>query len=211
MAETRKHRSANEPCARTIASIAFEESTDPGQRTLFSLSGYKGSKPLLVKFEGNQFKLWKRRYYRNDFSPYFYGTLSPENQGTRIQGYFDIDRWMKIFMRIWLAGVVRVHLAGVSCHSPSDRSRRCLGGRCSSDWTDSFRNAYAELRALDGQERRKIHKGISRNHALGATRRKPVHRAPKGSSKIRPMTDLHGLFGVKSIRQLLHLKTGISA
>jgi hypothetical protein len=84
----------------------IQESTDSGERTLFSLSGYKGSKPLLVKFDGNQFKLWKRRYYRNDFSPYFYGTLSAENQGTRIQGHFDINRWTKIFMRIWLAGVV---------------------------------------------------------------------------------------------------------
>jgi hypothetical protein len=92
---------APEECIRRI-----QESTDPGQRTLFSFSGYKGSKRLLLKFDGNQFVLWKRRYYRNDFSPYFYGTLSPENQGTRIQGHFDISRWTKIFMRIWLGGVI---------------------------------------------------------------------------------------------------------
>ena len=55
----------------------IQDSADPGKRTLFSLSGYKGSKPLLVRFEGNQFRLWKRRYYRNDFSPYFYGVFRP--------------------------------------------------------------------------------------------------------------------------------------
>jgi hypothetical protein len=85
-------------CIRRI-----EASTDPGSRSVFSLSGYKGSKPLLVKFDGDQFKLWKRRYYRNDFAPYFFGTLSPDNQGTRLEGYFDMDRWVKIFMKIWIA------------------------------------------------------------------------------------------------------------
>jgi hypothetical protein len=83
----------------------LQNSTDPGSRTLFSLSGYKGSKDLLIKFNGNQFKLWKRRYYRNDFSPYFYGTISPDNQGTRIEGHFGMDRLVKIFMGIWLGFV----------------------------------------------------------------------------------------------------------
>jgi hypothetical protein len=89
---------APDECMRRI-----EASTEPGSRTIFSLSGYKGSKPLLVKFEGNQFALWKRRYYRNDFAPYFFGTLSPDNQGTRLEGHFDMNRWTKIFMRIWIA------------------------------------------------------------------------------------------------------------
>jgi hypothetical protein len=98
---------ATEECIRRI-----QDATDPGQRTLFSLSGYKGSKLLLVKFKGNQFKVWKRRYYRNDFSPYFYGNLSSEGQGTRIEGHFDMDRWVKIFMRIWL-GLLIVPSAAV--------------------------------------------------------------------------------------------------
>jgi len=87
----------SDECIRRI-----QESTDPGDRTIFSLSGYKGSRPLLLKFSGNQFTLWKRRYYRNDFAPYFFGTLSPENQGTRLEGHFDMNRWVKIFMRIWI-------------------------------------------------------------------------------------------------------------
>ena len=91
---------AAEECLKRL-----EDSTDPGKRTLFSFSGYKGSKPLLITFDGNQFKLWKRRYYRNDFSPYFYGAVSPDNQGTRIEGHFGMDRWVKIFMGIWLGFV----------------------------------------------------------------------------------------------------------
>jgi hypothetical protein len=89
---------APDECIRRI-----EASADPGNRTIFSLSGYKGAKPLLVKFSGNQFVLWKRRYYRNDFAPYFFGTLSPDSKGTRLEGYFDMNRWAKIFMRIWIA------------------------------------------------------------------------------------------------------------
>jgi len=99
----------------------IQDSTDPGKRTLFSLSGYAGSKPLLVKFEGDRFKLWKRRYYRNDFSPYFYGSFSPDNQGTRIEGHFDMDRWVKIFMRIWLGfiAVTALPVAFVSLNHPN--------------------------------------------------------------------------------------------
>jgi hypothetical protein len=94
-----------EECLRRLG-----EATDQGKRTIFSLSGYKGSKPVLATFDGNRFKLWKRIYYRNDFRPYFYGTLVPQDRGCRIEGYFDVDRWMKFFVWFWLAFVV---LAGV--------------------------------------------------------------------------------------------------
>lgn len=96
---------AVEECVRRI-----EQSADIGQRTIFSLSGYKGSKPLLVKFNGNQFRLWKRRYYRNDFAPYFFGTFSPDSQGARLVGHFAMDHWVKIFIRIWLAFAIVLSL-----------------------------------------------------------------------------------------------------
>ena len=92
---------APDECIRRI-----KASTDPGNRTIFSLSGYKGSKPLLVKFKGNKFVLWKRRYYRNDFAPYFFGTLLPDNKGSCLEGHFDMNRWVKMFMRIWIAFAV---------------------------------------------------------------------------------------------------------
>ena len=92
---------ALDECIRRI-----EASTDPGNRTIFSLSGYKGSKPLLVKFNANQFVLWKRRYYRNDFAPYLFGTVLPDDKGSRLEGHFDMNLWVKIFMRIWIAFAV---------------------------------------------------------------------------------------------------------
>jgi hypothetical protein len=90
-----------EECLRRLG-----EATDVGERTIFSFTGYRGSKPVLAKFDGNRFKLWKRIYYRNDFRPYFYGTLVPQERGSRIEGYFDVDRWVKIFMWVWLTFVI---------------------------------------------------------------------------------------------------------
>jgi hypothetical protein len=51
------------------------------------------------------FRLQKRRYWRNDFAPHFYGRFLLEPGGTGIQGYFDLSTWVKRFMRFWLAGV----------------------------------------------------------------------------------------------------------
>lgn len=79
------------------------ESVDPQRWTLFSLSGYEGSRAIIGRFEGDSFCLHKRRYYRNDFAPRFYGELLPQSRGTRIEGYFDARQDAKLFMRIWLA------------------------------------------------------------------------------------------------------------
>lgn len=88
------------------AGVALRNSIDEEQRTLFSLSGYGGDRPVLGEIRGNEFRLQKRRYWRNDFAPQFYGRLQAEPSGTKIEGYFDLSRWVKRFMRWWLAGVV---------------------------------------------------------------------------------------------------------
>jgi len=81
---------------RRIAELA-----DPAQRTLFSLSGYKGSKPLLVKIDGHNVKLWKRIHYRNDFRPSFFGKLLQEPNGkTRLEGHFGLDSSVKILVGV---------------------------------------------------------------------------------------------------------------
>jgi hypothetical protein len=86
-----------EECRRRLI-----ESIDLDQRTIFSLSGYKGSKPVIGRIEGYQFCLHKRQYWHNDFAPQFYGNLWSQDRGTIIEGYFDMQRWTKMFMRIWL-------------------------------------------------------------------------------------------------------------
>jgi hypothetical protein len=84
----------------------LNESIDVEQRTIFSFSGYKGSKPVLGRIDGYQFYLRKRRYWRNDFAPQFYGDLVVQERGTVVEGYFDLTPWTRKFMRIWLGGVI---------------------------------------------------------------------------------------------------------
>jgi hypothetical protein len=81
---------------------------DKEQRTLFSFSGYRGDRPLLGEVSEGSFRLRKRRYSRNDFAGELYARFGPEPGGTRIEGYFDMPRWAKYFMRIWLTGVALI-------------------------------------------------------------------------------------------------------
>ena len=84
---------------------ALRRSIDQEERTLFSLSGYKGSLPVLGEVTETAFRLQKRRYWRNDFAPHLYGQFEAEAGGSRIEAHFDVSRWVKMFMRIWLVGV----------------------------------------------------------------------------------------------------------
>jgi hypothetical protein len=86
----------------------LRRSVDEKHWTLFSLSGYKGDRPLLGKIGESTFELQKRRYGRNDFAGHFFARFEPEGSGTRIEGFFDAPRWARNFMRVWLAGAVLV-------------------------------------------------------------------------------------------------------
>jgi hypothetical protein len=81
------------------------EEIDPEQRTVFSLSGYRGKKPVLGSISANEFRLHKRRYWHNDFGPVFYGSITPYGRGSCIEGYWGMPRWTRLFMRVWLMGV----------------------------------------------------------------------------------------------------------
>lgn len=80
----------------------LREQTDQAELTIFSFSGYKGSKAVLLTSDGHEFKLWKRRYYHNSFAPIFFGILEAQSRGTLIRGHFDMHRLVKLFMMIWL-------------------------------------------------------------------------------------------------------------
>lgn len=84
----------------------LRRSIDEERRTLFSLSGYQGSLPVLGEVNGTTFRLQKRRYWRNDFAPNLYGKILAEAGGSRIEAHFDLSRWVRIFMRFWLGGVL---------------------------------------------------------------------------------------------------------
>lgn len=85
--ELRTHFDAEEARRRLVDGI------DPEERALFCgyrFSGYKGSKPLIGRVEGQQFYLFKRRYRNHELYPIFFGHFVPEEQGTKIEGYFDV-------------------------------------------------------------------------------------------------------------------------
>jgi hypothetical protein len=87
------------PAQLCLAKLA--EHIDVDQFTLFSFSGYKGDKPILGRVVGNEFRLHKRRYWRNAFAPVLFGRVLPDFKGTAIEAYWDIWKWPRVFMKVW--------------------------------------------------------------------------------------------------------------
>jgi len=90
-----------EACLRRL-----DDSIDPWQRTPLSFSGLEGSQVVIGWMDGYEFRLRKRRYYRNDFAPQFHGNLKPDGPGTVVEGYFDMPRRAKVGTRFWLGGAI---------------------------------------------------------------------------------------------------------
>src|SRR5262249_7800059 len=93
------------PMSSAAAAAALRGSMDEERRALFSLSGFQGEQDVIGSVHGNNIHMQKRRYWRNDFAPHFYGVLQPDPSGTRIEGHFDTSEWVRTFMRVWLLGV----------------------------------------------------------------------------------------------------------
>ena len=87
--------------APNVVADTLRRSIDQERRTLFSLTGYRGSSPILGVVTDATFRLQRRRYWRNDFAPCLYGQVYPEWSGSLIKGYFDLSPWTKNFMRLW--------------------------------------------------------------------------------------------------------------
>ena len=80
-----------EQCASLLSAAIDSE-----RPTLFSISGYRGSKPFLGAVEGLEFRLLQRTYYRNSFPPVLSGKFSAHGHGTRVEGTFDLEVTSKI-------------------------------------------------------------------------------------------------------------------
>src|SRR5437763_1346435 len=63
-------------------------------------------KMIIGKFTGNRFRLSVRQFSRNSFIPFFYGQFIPLEQGTLIRGRFKIHLLVRVFMTIWVLGVI---------------------------------------------------------------------------------------------------------
>ncbi len=98
-------RSALTPSA---VADALRRSIDEQRRSLFSLSGYRGSLPVFGEVTENTFHLQRRRYWRNDFAPHLYGQIEAEARGSRVNAHFDVSPWVRMFMRIWLVVVALI-------------------------------------------------------------------------------------------------------
>jgi hypothetical protein len=96
------------PMPPAAVAEALRGSMDEERRTLFSFSGYSGDQPILGEVWGSIFHLQKRRYWRNDFAPHFYGEIQSDPAGTRIEGRFDLADSVRLFMWFWLGGVVLI-------------------------------------------------------------------------------------------------------
>ena len=71
------------------------------------------SKPYEGKVYENHFKINRIISYRNSFLPIIYGTVSNENNKTKINIKIKIHVFVKVFMIIWLGGVSLAFLIGL--------------------------------------------------------------------------------------------------
>lgn len=62
----------------------------------------RNAKPVLGRITNSKIRLEKRRWYKNDFAPIFYGTLVEDPQGgTRIEGHFEPRFGVSIHVFFW--------------------------------------------------------------------------------------------------------------
>lgn len=74
--------------------IRLGNAIDKDDFALFSFSGYHGVKPFLGSVEGQQFRVFQRGY--KNIPPVLSGTFLPLEQGTQIDGNFDLEITSKI-------------------------------------------------------------------------------------------------------------------
>ena len=60
----------------------LREAADPPQFAAFSRSGLERFEPVMAKLTGKKIKLWKGKYYKNGFAPFFFSRLVPDGAGT---------------------------------------------------------------------------------------------------------------------------------
>ncbi len=69
----------------------------------FSLSGYSGDRPFLIKETDSGFRVQKRRYHRNGFHPYLFAKIEPTAMGSRVQARIGMHPVTRMFMVVWFA------------------------------------------------------------------------------------------------------------
>jgi len=80
-------------------------SIDPEKFGLWT--GYAGSRPIVGRIDDVSFRLQKRRYGSNPSAPFFSGQMVPFENGTRIEGSFQMHGFVKTSMTFyfWFLGI----------------------------------------------------------------------------------------------------------
>jgi len=96
------------PLTLSSCQAALQAAIDGEKRAFLFLSGYAGSQAVIGETNGVTFRIHKRRLWKNDFAPHFYGEFATGTNGTSIQGFFDASPFVKQFMRGWIGFVAVV-------------------------------------------------------------------------------------------------------
>jgi hypothetical protein len=136
--------------------IRLGNAIDKDDFALFSFSGYHGVKPFLGSVEGRQFRVFQRGY--KNIPPVLSGTFLPLEQGTQIDGNFDLEITSKIalclfsvFGAVVMTPVVLYSLKNTQFHIGwqslllASISPECFSLRESCDGTDGTRNAKSRI------------------------------------------------------------------
>lgn len=57
---------------------------------------------FLYRINKNEFQIIRQTFISYPLKPFFYGTVSPERNGSRIEGHFDIPLAIKLFLGTWM-------------------------------------------------------------------------------------------------------------
>jgi hypothetical protein len=95
------------------------EDVDLERLALVSFSGYAGERPIIARFFGSQFRMHRRRHYRNGFAPFLYGEVKATSEGSEISGEFRLPAFTRIVMALWFA-LVLADSVGLAMSSHAD-------------------------------------------------------------------------------------------
>ncbi|HKS83048.1 MAG TPA: hypothetical protein VJR23_16205 [Candidatus Acidoferrales bacterium] len=87
-------------------------STDAEEISVFSFSGFSGSKPFLGVVDGHRIRI-RRRIYSRNVSILFTGQIEEQRGGSRIAGAFDLGIMTKIILPFLLVGAAFIVIPAV--------------------------------------------------------------------------------------------------
>jgi hypothetical protein len=79
----------------------------PDTVTLRLILALKQNEEFAGKVVNNGFKIWRKRDYaqsRNTFAPILYGVITPAEEGSRVDGHFQLNPVTRLFLIVWFLG-----------------------------------------------------------------------------------------------------------